>query len=97
VDVPAATVELRQDLQDDVVAGDSRCEIEAEVRPEAIRVCQQRSLRPSGSARRVDEQQRVGVLDLHVDRLFPAVHRLEPLERMAARLGEYRVLVLDEE
>ena len=36
--VPAADVELRQHLQDDVVVVHARRAVEAEVRPEAVRV-----------------------------------------------------------
>jgi hypothetical protein len=57
-------MELRQYLQDDVVAVHARGEVEAEVRPEAVRVREQRALRPARGSRRVDEQERIVVLDV---------------------------------
>ena len=59
--VPAADVELRQHLQDDVVVPKAGRQVEGEVRPEAVRVREQRALRLPGRARGVDQQQRVVV------------------------------------
>jgi hypothetical protein len=59
LDVPAADVELRQHLQDDVLGAQARGEVEREVRPEAVAVREQRALRLPGRAGGVDEQQRV--------------------------------------
>jgi len=53
--VPAADVELRQHLQDCVLARDTHDPVEREVRPEAVRVREQRPLRLAGRARGVDE------------------------------------------
>ena len=50
--VPAAAMELRQHLQDDVVGPDAGREVEREVRPEAVRVREQRALRLAGRAAR---------------------------------------------
>jgi hypothetical protein len=94
--VPAAAVELRQDLQDDVVAGDAGGEVEAQVRPEAVAVREQRAL---GSARRpgrVDQHERIVVFHDRVDGLAMAA-RHERLGRVTGRPGELRVLVLHEE
>ena len=57
--VPAAAVELRQHLQHDVVGADAGREVEREVRPEAVRVREQRALRLAGRARGVDQEQRI--------------------------------------
>ena len=60
--VPAAAVELRQHLEHDVVAADPGREVEREVRPEAVRLGEQRPLRLPRRARGVDEQEPVAVL-----------------------------------
>ena len=78
--VPPADVELRQHLEHDVVLRDSRRQVEAEVRPEAVRVRQQRALRLAGRAGGVDEQQAVVVRDGHVRGLTPGRGCFEPLE-----------------
>ena len=65
--VPAAAVELGQHREDDVVARDARREVERQVRPEAVRVREQRALRPPGRAGRVDEQEAVLVRRLPRD------------------------------
>jgi len=54
-------VELRQERERDVVAPDSGREIEGQVRPEAVRVREQRALRLAGRARGVDQEQAVVV------------------------------------
>ena len=59
--VPAAAVELRQHGEHDVVVRDPGHPVEGEVRPEAVRVREQRALRPARRPRRVDEQQPVVV------------------------------------
>ena len=96
LDVPAAAVELRQDLEHDVVAVDTRDQIEADIRPEAVCVREQRSLRASGRARGVDQEQRiVGCRRARRPRrrLSVGSHGCE-LERLVGELG---VLVLGEE
>ena len=50
-----------QDLQHDVLRPDAGREVEREVRPEAVRVREQRALRLAGRAARVDEQEPIGV------------------------------------
>ena len=100
LNVPAAAVELRQHLQDDVVRTDPGREVEGEVRPEAVRVREQRALRLPGRARGVDEEQRVVVRRTGA-RCAPRAR----LQRQGGRharerergLAELAVLVLDEE
>ena len=86
--VPAAAVELRQHLQDDVVACQPGGEVEREVRPEAVRVREHGALRPAGRAGRVDEQQPVVVRHVDVGRIGDVVRRGERLERPAGRFRE---------
>ena len=59
--VPPADVELRQELEDDVLVAETGDAVEGEVRPEAVRVGEHGALRASGRARGVDEQQPVVV------------------------------------
>ena len=103
LDVPPAAVELRQHLKRDVVGRQPGAEVEGEVRPEAVGVGQQRSLRLSGRARRVDQEQRVVVVDLGRSGLASCADLAEPPPGRAdrgvpeARVGQLRILVLDEE
>ena len=62
--VPAADVKLRQHLQDDVVAAHRRGEVETDVRPEAVRVCQHHAFWCARRSRRRDNEQSVVVVDV---------------------------------
>ena len=64
-------MKLREHLEDDVVVAQARRPVEGQVRPEAVRVREERALRLAGRPRRVDEQQRVvvarDILDVAVE------------------------------
>ena len=98
--VPAADVELRQHLEDDVVVAQARRPVERQVRPEAVRVGEERALRLAGRPRRVDEEQRVvvarDVLDVAVG-LERRVADPRDLDVRARRPRELRVVVRGEE
>jgi len=57
-------VKLRQHLQDDVVAAHRRGEVETDVRPEAVRVCQHHAFWCARRSRRRDDEQSVVVVDV---------------------------------
>ena len=94
--VPPADMELRQDLQHDVVAVHAGRRVEAEVRPEAVRVREQRTLGLSGRAGRVDEQEAIVGRDQVVRQRGCGARLLERLPVAAGRVCQVAVLVLDQ-
>src|SRR5205823_7793094 len=97
LDVPAADVELGQHLQDDVLGADPGREVEAEVRPEAVRMREQRTLRLPGRPGGVDQEQGIRVCNGRV--LMPGTGAWldETLCSRPGRFGQSCAGAVDEE